>query len=704
MGRYRNASDIKDTVEMIPTRNSSKSNKDRSSSSRRSRGGRRSNSRGGGGRQILTSKSDGDVYKNSKGKNHNNSDDERLNNYIEENGSFHSSSTDSTRPTVHTSTQSWSVEEHHHHYHRQTNKKGRGQRRSSSFNKNTNNNRPGRQRVPGGAAAKLMLRGPKAEEEEDDGNDGKSENNNNNNVSDDDEEEEPVDTSEIYHMIDQTKVEFEKGPPRSRFTPHAEVADKEIEISFVPEADDEWNNYDELLLLSDGDGTANDVDNEKERLPRVLNRSEAYHENASEAVAALLNPSLKAGDTVSVVSGILSDVPSVNSSSRKTGGGSVSAFQYPKFDDVGSIVSGGGGGVDSLMMEEYNINDGGIHKCPTSEPLITGATEARLDQMSKRMLDPSKTLSDLLKAIASPDDTIQVDRAYMVRRKNACGALKVLTAHARKRKQIAWTVGVLPALTSVLQDAGEEGLEVAYPDKRTRMEYEETRKRAIAAIANLSMTVSNRLVVFHTPGLVQALMYLINEDKAECLEGCCAILAYLAKSVENRNLMAQVPGLFEIVLKIIRPNKTKENEEDHQLTKEKEIYPWMSNDSEASSMSSAGSEHSEHTGSSGEFTEGETTGGESYDDVESTDGESFVSEGSCDSMSTGSSEASDNTDNQNPPKNRKGKADHSKKQKICDYDADKHFFAARQNLFAMLGHLVKEKDNAVSFDRFFSHP
>jgi hypothetical protein len=193
--------------------------------------------------------------------------------------------------------------------------------------------------------------------------------------------------------------------------------------------------------------------------------------------------------------------------------------------------------------------------------LLTCEAAEKLDTMSQKMLNPSKTLSDLLRAIASPDDANLLDRAFMVRRKNACGALKVLTAHNRRRKQICWTLGVLPALTSVLQDAGEGSLEHAYPDARTRVEYEEARRRAIAALTNLAMPVPNRLAVFHTPGLVQALVANVAKEEGGCLEGSCAILAYLAKSQENKILMGQIPGLYEVVLRVLRPEKNQEEEE-----------------------------------------------------------------------------------------------------------------------------------------------
>ena len=527
----------------------------------------------------------------------------------------------------------------------------------------------------------------------------------------------------IQPTMTKTKAEFEKGPTNTgRYSPVTIVGDEEIEVSFQCTGAELALQPEELDI------------SKKQPLPNILSREEAYHENASAAVAAILTPTSRGGDNASTASGMTdhyslhSQMSASRISAFHAGGGSVvSAFQSPKYKSPcggDTVPSAGSGGFESIT-DEYDHQGGGgqgLHKSPTTEPLISCATEEKLDNMSSKMADPSKTLSDLLRAIASPDDITMIDRAYMVRRKNACGALKVLTAHNRRRKQICWTVGVLPALTSVLQDAGEERLDIVYPDPRTRAEYEETRRRAIAALTNLAMPVPNRLAVFHTPGLVQALIAIVNKEDGECLEGACAILAYLAKSNENRLLMAQVPGLHDAVLRVLKPRMNDEQKDERTLKRD---YPWSSSasDSDNSSASSADEDEdaSVMSGSTDVSSEGETSEEgldeelleeepdfTDEDDEMSTDGESVTgSEASCDSSVSESS--AEDSRSENRPRSKRNKAQrnsqskpgilstHPSKSKLhSNYDKDRHISAARKNLFAMLGHLVKEKDNAVS--------
>lgn len=598
-------------------------------------------------------------------------------------------------------------------------------------------------------------------------------------------------TTEILQQLNQTKQEFNHGTKRSTASVpvaidvaigNGDTGAEEIELAF----------YHSTQIL-DNHSSNNSLEqapiaNVMEHggsLPACLSREEGYHENASVAVAAILTPnssrvdgSTGAGfgtgaakspaqkhlhhhegnELCSMHSGIsVHSSRTVNRASAHPA--SPSAFQSPK--SATSNISGG--------SQHSNDNE----KSPTTAPLLSPAAEEKLDKLPSKLLDPSATLSDLLRAIASPSgDPTQVDLAYMVRRKNACGALKVLTSHSHRRKQICWTVGVLPALTSVLRDAKgpankktggkRQTLEQVYPDIRTRMEYEEARRRAIAALTNLAIPVSNRLAVFHTPGLVQALIDIVQtENGGECLEGACAILAYLAKSNENRIIMAQVPGLFEAVLSVLKPSivvlkpsinsklSSKHCSKNSPSSKslEKHWVDSVSRSNGGSSVSSVDEDHddvgsqdrslmsrSAHS-SEGDLSDEVEHDEEEFDDVDeeyfeeadvtdeedmSTDGEDSMtgSERSDDSSRSAMSESSGEDDttseycsrsiskrisrkakaktNISPSKKPFSAASKHVNLQPSDYDKDKHVSAARKNLFAMLGHLVKEKDNAVS--------
>jgi hypothetical protein len=76
--------------------------------------------------------------------------------------------------------------------------------------------------------------------------------------------------------------------------------------------------------------------------------------------------------------------------------------------------------------------------------------------MKQTAKDPNKTLSDFIAALSTPKDGT-FSRGYMVlRSKNACGTLQVITANSVHPVKICWTVGILPALSSVLKTVETE--------------------------------------------------------------------------------------------------------------------------------------------------------------------------------------------------------------------------------------------------------
>jgi hypothetical protein len=319
--------------------------------------------------------------------------------------------------------------------------------------------------------------------------------------------------------------------------------------------------------------------------------------------------------------------------------------------------------------------EGNYPKSAITEPILSVEAERALNVVKKGMQDPTKTLADLLTAIATPQDESTMDRAFMVRRKNACGAIKVLTANASNRRTLGWTVGVLPALASVLDDTGDEGLMEAFPDGRTREEYVEARKRAVASLLHLCVPKENRIPVFHCPGLVQAVAKVIVDDTDESRQGCCAITAYLAKTQENRLLMAQVPGLLDALTGVIAPSMAHLHSlsQDNPAPKKKFHFEDDSDEEEETnnSFSTDGrnlSLESSYTDRTDRYTVDNTT----MDDS-----------GTLDSDST--------------PLMTSSPTSQVQKKVGAAYDGDPNRFlhGARQNVFAALTHLVKEKDNAV---------
>ena len=479
------------------------------------------------------------------------------------------------------------------------------------------NRSPRRERIPGGAAAKLMFIGPSASSRsttDDDRLQGASTESSSQGVDDN--------IKEIDREMQRAKAEFEKGTERNR----------------------RYQQHPVVTIPEDQEDTTID-DESASNAPSFLNRSEIFHESSQAAVIALLTPRDRHGDLRSTAS---------------------------DFNDGMSVQSGASKISSNLAAKspsDRNI-ESPVKQQDVSQPLLSQVAERRLEAIKARMKDPNKRLTELLMAIATPDDRSLVDLGYMVRRKNACGALHVLTARPENRVAIGWTVGVLPALTSVLEDSQEEELEVILREERIRAEYEAARERAIATLMNLAMPRENRIAVFHSPGLVQAALYVIHEDEGVARRGCSALLAFLVKSPENRLLLPQVPGFMDTVIKVLRPKPPQVQEPAPQPRK---IYPWNTSDSEESD-----DESEDRTKRSRSYQT-------SYSKTTATDSED---------VANGTFET-DFTEGSRP------RVESDSGVELTGYDgsANKLLSVARQNIFAVFLHLMKEKDNAYHFAR-----
>lgn len=507
-----------------------------------------------------------------------------------------------------------------------------------------------RGRIPGGAAAKLMFIGPKSPRSEEEelsqlGVGLKEEQKEDELLYKGTEESEgsgqPSSSHELFHAPSQdsvnsavaaenmkelerenenAKVEFERGTDANRrYQPqlHPDTIREDLEEAHEAEANP--------AVSAAG--------------PSFMNRKENFHETAEAAVASLLAPRDRSGDTITIYP-TRSELGTVLSS-----GGAVSAFQTPKINTSFTGDRMSDAAPTTQPFESLARRDVG-------QKLIAPETEKTLKEMPSKMHDPNQTLTDLLTAIASPENKRSMDQGYMVRRKNACGALQVLTANIRNRQKICWSVGVLPALTSVLADTGIEGPKVSFPDKRIRIEFVEARKRAISALMNLATPKKNRVPVFHTPDLISWIVVVIMEDTGDARRGCCAILAYLAKSEENRLLLVQVPGLVGALVKVLKPRPPCV---ESPYSPAKKMYPWSSNEESSSS---------DEEEPPAKFQPGRK-GGDS------------------------DSEVTPRVTGTQSPVHLSG----------YDETADEMLRGARQNVFALLSHLTKEKDNAYHFAR-----
>jgi hypothetical protein len=424
-------------------------------------------------------------------------------------------------------------------------------------------------------------------------------------------------------------------------------------------------------VVEDDDDDNDDTHISEASVPSILNRSEVFYENATSAILALLTPRSRQNDMGSCMSGLddgslLTSTTSILTSGPNFG---MSAFASPSNFDAVSVMSG------NTPVYEHSSTYESMPKSP-NKPLLSPKAEQQVGKLPDIMRDPSKTLADLLTAIATPENLQEMDRGYMVRRKNACGALQVLTANVVNRKTICHTVGVLAALTSVLDDTDEEGVEFSFPDSATCREYVEARKRSVGSLLNLSVPKENRLAVFHTPGLVQGVLKVIVEDDGESRQGCCAILAYLAKTVENRLLMVQVPGLLDAITKVISVQQEKKKADPkrskYSFSTDNDTGSYLSTDDDRNTDSMTDDEGSKITVDT--------------DRVEIEE----------DFTKKSSDEDSDRT-----PQMATSPKSHASSSVMEGYDRTPNRFlhGARKNVFAMLAHLLKEKENAVSRPR-----
>mmetsp|Transcript_16574 Transcript_16574/g.38296 ORF Transcript_16574/g.38296 Transcript_16574/m.38296 type:complete len:849 (+) Transcript_16574:176-2722(+) len=486
-------------------------------------------------------------------------------------------------------------------------------KRTSNHSRNVPRILVNHQRVPGGAAAKLI--GRKVSDSYEFVNDG------------DDALEVVAPVDELIKSRDIAKAEFSVGSSKNtRY--HAPVRSNSSHDVPLP------NN---------------------KSLPRILDREEVFHENPAAAIVSILTPSNKPGNTQEIVDILTtrsSDVhlsPSSSNMLPQTKSSFTNPFSLPtKKFDVSTVKSTGSDVHRAVEDAMETITSTG--KNPLVQHLLTKKTERHLATIKDRMKDPSKNLTQLMEAIASPPNGI-FSRHYMVRRKNACGALKVLTANAAHRVNICWTLGILPALTSVLEDSGPDTIEEKYPSPSIRREFLEARKSALSSLMYLALPQCNKLPIFHCPRLVASLVRVIEQDNAEAQRSSCNVLAHLSKSKENRVIMAQVPGLLDAITSVIEPKKFYVDCEDGLLSL------------------SEGSENSEV---------------DIVDKPSNAEREMSFSEKSPAETMSEEFTLSD------------GVAD------LChryDNDPDPFIHGARQNVFALLMHLVKEKDNSYILAR-----
>lgn len=349
--------------------------------------------------------------------------------------------------------------------------------------------------------------------------------------------------------------------------------------------------------------------------------------------------------------------------------------------------------------------------------------------VSNRIIQPTVQLSELLSQIhrdTSTSGSTTLQRGYVTRRKNACGALKILSANHGNRIKIAWTAGVLDAISSVLMDttACNTTRYTTYGEEYISQANTEARNRIVATLLNLSTCKKNRMILSSHKGLIASILHCIKYDDGESRQGCCTVLLYLAKTAEARPMLVQFEGLVDVlsgVIDVPRCNNSSNGgelkngrryqnrflKEMNQEEEEEEggllvdtIEATVTEDESSSSVS--GSE-SEDSGS-------ESGSGTNDGSLEDSDDENFEDDEEEDVHKDEEEEKSVGVVEDLVPKRMEicfktlVEQDTKVENTEVDYDADPNRFlhGARLSVFACLLCLVKHKENAVSSFEF--HP
>ncbi|KAL7540857.1 hypothetical protein ACHAXR_010426 [Thalassiosira sp. AJA248-18] len=311
----------------------------------------------------------------------------------------------------------------------------------------------------------------------------------------------------------------------------------------------------------------------------------------------------------------------------------------------------------------------------------------------QNMVGPSPQLSELLSQIHRRGGE-GIDRAFATRRKNACGALKILSAKEENRMKICWTIGVLPAIASVLSDVNE-----AISDIISQAANTEARNRIISTLLNLSVNKKNRMLIVNTPGVLESMTQTIQYDEGEGRQGCCTVLLYLAKTAEARTMIVKSAGMVEVLSKIIevpkeeeiisgsKNNKTLGAGRKSRLMASVPVSPLSPGETTLDDTldSSHGSSHSSH---SSKTSHGDGASGNDEDDDNRSEDSHIIAPEEVAQM-----EISFQTAETAEAENAEEGID------IYDKDPNRFLHGARLSIFACLLCLVKSKENAFTLAR-----
>ncbi len=186
------------------------------------------------------------------------------------------------------------------------------------------------------------------------------------------------------------------------------------------------------------------------------------------------------------------------------------------------------------------VNVGDEAASVDADATTASSTPSEADEESTRLKLQAKLLSNLRPPDPSLADLLDVltdfNQSSLLRRVNACGAIKTLTMHKANQIPLARTRGVVPSITSVLcaVDATEE-----------------ERTRCINALMHLCVPEENWKLVYMFPQTPEALARNMADKYPQIRYAACLATSFLAKKnrkdvIVNRLLMYAMARVLEV--------------------------------------------------------------------------------------------------------------------------------------------------------------
>ncbi len=129
---------------------------------------------------------------------------------------------------------------------------------------------------------------------------------------------------------------------------------------------------------------------------------------------------------------------------------------------------------------------------------------------------------------------------------NACLALMNLSISKANKHRVFRTPGVMTALMTVLERTTAQGSST------------EARIKACSALSNLAIGYDNKIPMFNYPGFVDAILNVIQTDRGEARTKACSILWSFAAEMKNQVPVVQRGDILPVLVRVAEEDGTTE--------------------------------------------------------------------------------------------------------------------------------------------------